>query len=570
VSTLVFGGSRVRVRLVALSADRRAATVLIAIGVVLTALTWNTWGDLGRDTGYDLVAASRVAHGQLPYADFTYYYGPLAPLVLGLAAWLGGAGLAPAVVVGLLAVALIVALTYLLARAFVGALGAALAAAIVLSVALAPTNFSYVLPHASAMTFGVAAILGMLLALTRSRKATAGLCLGLVALTKPELELAAVVSAAAWCASSRLPLRSVVRLALPAIAIPAAVYGAFLTQVSLHTLIFDNLYPTAVLRAGGDKLLRLHAPLTASSLVHHAEHIALYAIGAGALLTLGAVVAGAGPRLRLALAAVAIAAVVVAFADLETTRSALQLVYGWIPGGALLAAVALAVRKGQSANALALTVALALAGGTTYAAFYFLSTRAQTAVYFAPLAAVFLAVLHLRALPRTRTQVALGAGWLAFLAAVGIALAVKDARAETVAISTPSGTVKMAPADAGAYAGVLAAVDRVTLPGEPVLFAPQLSALYVLSGRPDPLAQISLLPGALPSVPAERHAIARLNAMNVRVIVTDTRRFAEYGNGSFGTSFDKTLATWIAGHFTRSGTFPGQTHTLVMWRRSSS
>ena len=30
------------------------------------ALTWDTWGDLGRDTGYDLVAGARVAHGQLP------------------------------------------------------------------------------------------------------------------------------------------------------------------------------------------------------------------------------------------------------------------------------------------------------------------------------------------------------------------------------------------------------------------------------------------------------------------------------------------------------------------------
>ena len=570
MSTLVFGGSRVRVRLVALSADRRAATVLFAIGIVLTALTWNTWGDLGRDTGYDLVAASRVAHGQIPYADFTYYYGPLAPFVLGIAAWLGGAGLAPAVVVGLLAVALIVALTYLLARAFVGPLGAALASTIVLSVALAPTNFSYVLPHTSAMTFGVAAMLGMLLALTRSRKATAGLCLGIVALTKPELELAAIVAAAAWCASSRTSLRDVVRLALPAVAIPAAVYGAFLTQVSLHTLVFDNLYPTAVLRAGGDRLLRLHAPLTASSLAHHAEHIALYGIGAGALLALGAIVAGAGPRLRLALAAAAAGAIVVAFAELETTRSALQLVYGWIPGGAFLAAVVIAVRKPRSSDELALTVALALAGGTTYAAFYLLSARAQTAVYFAPLAAVFLVVLHLRALPRTRTQIALGAGWLAFLAAVGIALAIKDARAETVVLSTPSGTVRVAPADAGAYAGALAAVDRLTLTSEPVLFAPQLSALYVLSGRPDPLAQISLLPGALPSVSAERQAIARLNAKHVRVIVTDTRTFAEYGNGSFGTSFDRTLAAWIARNFNRSGAFAGKTHTLVVWRRSSS
>ena len=570
MSSIALADTRRRARAIALSGDRVAAFVLFAIGLVLTAVLWNTWGDLGRDTGYDLVAASRVAHGELPYSDFTYYYGPLAPMVLGLASWLGGGGLAPAVVVGLLSVALIVALTYLLARRFTGPLGAALASTLVLAVALTPTNFSYVLPHTSAVTFGMAGLLGLLVALSRSRMTVAGLCLGAVALTKPELELAAIAAAAAWCASSGVSRRQLVRIAAPALAIPAAVYGAFLTQVSLHTLIFDNLYPTAVLRAGGDRLLRFHAPLTASSLVHHAERIALYAIGAGALLVVGKVVADAGRRERAALLLVACAGGAVAFADLEATRSALQLVYGWLPGGAAVAVIVLAVRRRGSADAIALSIALAIAGGTTYAAFYLFSPRAQTAVYFAPLAAVFLAALHLRWLPRTRQQVALGATWLAFLAAVGIALAVKDGRAETAVVSGVGGTLRVAPADAAAFQGALASVAALTRPGEPVLFAPQLSALSVLSGRPDPLPQISLLPGALSSVAAEQQAIARLDAADVQVIVTDDHAFTEYGHGSFGTTFDKTLATWISRNFKPSGTFPGPTHTLVVWKRSNS
>ena len=570
MSTLALSGHRVRLRTATASLDTVALCTLGVLGIVLAAVTWNTWGDPGRDTGYDLVAASRVAHGDLPYIDFTYYYGPLAPFILGLAARLGGDGLAPAVAVGLLTVAVIIGLTYMLARTFVAPFGAFLAALLTLTLALAPTNFSYVLPHTSAMTFGMAALLGMLTALARRRFLVAGLSLGLVALTKPELEVAAVAALLAWCWSKRPSRSDVLALAAAGIAVPALVYGAFLTQISAHAVVFDNLYPSAVLRAGGDKLLRLHAPLTVSSLVHHAERVVLYAIGAALLLVLARVATSAKRPFVIALIACSATAVAGLFADLEATRTGLQLVYGWIPGGAAVAAVVLAIRFRHAADGLALTVALAVAGGTTYAAFYLLAPRAQTAVYFTPLIAVFLASLHLRALPRSRTEVAFGAAWLAVLVVVGIALTVKDARTETIAISGPGGTIMAPSGDATAYRGAIASVDALTRPGEAVLFAPQLSLLYAISDRRDPLRQISLLPGALADVPAEQQAISRLDAAHVRVVVTDTHAFTEYGNGSFGTSFDRQLAAWVARHFTRSGVFPGRAHTLVVWGRSSS
>src|SRR5207248_6462544 len=188
------------------------------------------------------------------------------------------------------------------------------------------------------------------------------------------------------------------------------------------------------------------------------------------------------PRaLRFVYAAIGLAAAEIALTNLEATRTALQLAYGWIPGGAVIAAIVLATRYRrlpEAGAALAVTVALAVAGGTTYAAFFFHAPHAQTAVYFAPLAAVFLAALHLRALVDSRTIAVLGACWLAFLGATGIALAVKDARAETAVVSGPGGSLAVAPADANAYRAALADVERLTSPGEPVLFAPQLTALY--------------------------------------------------------------------------------------------
>jgi hypothetical protein len=167
-------------------------------------------------------------------------------------------------------------------------------------------------------------------------------------------------------------------------------------------------------------------------------------------------------------------------------------------------------------------------------------------------------------------QTTLGVIWLAFLASAGIALAFKDARVDTTLVSGPGGSIRVARADAGTYQGALSTVARLTRPGEPVLFAPQLSALYVLSDRPDPLAEISLLPGAYRSAPGEQQAITRLNAAHVQVIVTDTHRFTEYGHGSFGISFDRLLATWVKRHFSRVATFGGQAHTLIVWRRGPS
>jgi Dolichyl-phosphate-mannose-protein mannosyltransferase len=581
MSTLVFGRGRAfaQTRSLAMSADGIALIALTVLGTVLVVLTWGTWGDLGRDTGYDLVAGTRVAHGQLPYADFPYYYGPVAPFLLGLAAWIGGDGLAPAIVVGLIVAAAIVGLTYALARTFVGAVGAFLASAIVMGVAVSPTNFSYVLPHTEAMTLGMAGLMALLLALARMPASpspawlvAAGVPAGVVALTKPELEVAALAAAAAWFVARRMPFRSLCWFAAPALGIPAFVYGAFLTQVSLHALVFENLYPTRVLQAGGDKILRLHAPLTIASFVHHAEHIVLYAAGIGAMFSMAWLIDRSPRGLRFVYAGVGLAVAYVALTNLETTRSALQLVYGWIPGGAAIAAILLATRfrreEGATAG-LALTIALAIAGGTTYAAFYLHASHAQTAVYFAPLVAVFLAALHLRALVDSRTIALLGVCWLAFLAATGVALAVDDARAETVVISGPGGSMNVGTDDANAYRGALADIVRVTKPGEPMLVAPQLAALYTLSGRTDALPNISLLPGMLDGVPGEQQAIARLNAVHVRLIVTDQHEFTEYGQGAFGSTFDNTLAAWVASNFYRLGVYPGQSHTLVVWRRNT-
>jgi hypothetical protein len=186
----------------------------------------------------------------------------------------------------------------------------------------------------------------------------------------------------------------------------------------------------------------------------------------------------------------------------------------------------------------------------------------------APFVALFLARLHLSEFARSRTARIGAMVWLAFLAAAGIGLAVRDARTE-VSVSGPGGTLAASAIDAPTYREALRIVAANTHSGEAVLFAPQLTALYALSGRVDPLRQISLLPGALPRRSDELAAISRLRASNVRVVVTDRHPFTEYGHSGFGTSFDRALVVWIEGRFRHIATINGglDSRTLDIWRR---
>jgi hypothetical protein len=216
-------------------------------------------------------------------------------------------------------------------------------------------------------------------------------------------------------------------------------------------------------------------------------------------------------------------------------------------------------------------VTLAVLAFSTYNGFYAYSFAPQMAVYALPLAAIFLARLHLVELARSRSALAVGVLWLAFLVAAGAGLTLKDARAESGTVRGPGGSLRDEPAKARAYRGALDAILRETRPGAPILLAPQLTWLYTLSGRANPLPETSLLPGALASAADERAAIARLERSNVRFAVIDEHAYTGYGHTSFGHSFDRVLAAWIHHNFVHEATFPSgggpESPVLQTWVR---
>jgi 4-amino-4-deoxy-L-arabinose transferase-like glycosyltransferase len=579
---------------VLLLGSRAAPLALGGLSLVLILLTWNTWGNPASDTGYDTLAGIRVAHGQLPYVDFPYYYGPLAPLGLGLASLIGGAGAWPSIGFGIVVALAIVFATYALAASLAGPRGGFLAGALVAVVAFAPTELSFVNPHTTSATLGVLAALAFLLCLRHAAEAAGrrwlvavGACAGISALTRYEFAAAIFVAAAVWLVlrlRGRMSTwRDVGAVAAPAVLIPAAVYGAFLTAVPLHRLVYDNLYPKEFLNAAGNVVLRSRMPWTVSSFASLGSKLVLYALGVLALIVLARLIDRGGRLRTLLLVLCALGgslAIVAAVADSEALRHGLEYAYGWIPAGAGAVALVLVWRHrrptpewgARQQTELAVAISLAVAAATTYNGFFIEAFMPQMAVYVLPLAAVFLVSLHLRELAPNRTARILGAVWLTALLAATAGLVLKDASAQTATVSSVGGSIAALPADAPAYRAAVSAIEHRTRPGEPILLAPQLTWLYALTERSNPLPQLSLLPGVLVTDAEQRAAIARLKAANVRLAVVDVHPFPAYDAGSFGVSYDRTLAQWIARSFRKVAVVPvGDTDArLEIWSRRNS
>jgi hypothetical protein len=327
--------------------------------------------------------------------------------------------------------------------------------------------------------------------------------------------------------------------------------------------------------AAGSAMLKARLPLTLSSFFSLGSKLALYAVGVVGLLGLARALNGRPRATASAIALAGAAAVGVSLADPEVLRHGLLYAWGWVPAGAAVALLLplrrrLPVNPTRQVDVCFLTALTALAA-TTYAGFYATSTAPQMAIYAIPLAAVFLVRLHLVDLARTREVRTLGALWLVALAAAGAGLALKDARAESATVRGPGGSLRETPALASAYQGALDVIQRDTRGGEPILLAPQMTWMYEIGERANPLPSISLLPGAVLGVERERRALARLEGAGVRLAVIDRRTFPQYGHTSFGGSFDRVIDGWIRSHFRRVATFPSSTTPgavkLEVWER---
>ncbi len=555
--------------------DRPVLAALALCFAALTALTWRKWGVPEIDAGAELSTADLIKHGAVLYQDVRYYYGPLGLYSLALSFKLFGTSFTTAFAFGLVQAAAIVAVFYALARQWLAPLSAGLASAVLLAIGFSGTAFNFVLPHTNSGTIGLLCLLAMLLALTRERLVLAGTAAGLVCLTRPEFAAVAAGGLAAftiarWRFEGRASaLGTAWRMALPALAIPAVVYGWFAMRVGMHDLIGENLWPTKFVQVGA-KTEQSWMPFTAASIVGLAARAAIY------LGLLGALVASVelwrrrrGAARLLACWPLLAALAVIGLVDgalragglfagergaIEQELRHLMLGMSWLPAlGFALAAIAAVrlVRRGSSPLGrtwpadLALIVVAAGLGLRAYNAF---TTYGSYAPYFAAPLVLLLGILHTRIAER-RPQARLAALGALGLVAAGLAAYALGGQYShyTTAVHTPRGTFVTSAEAAPALQAAVRQIDTHTAPNQRVLAAPVDGGLYFMADRRPALRELSILPGLIATPAEERAAIARLRGERVTVAAVGAREFASWGTPTFGVDYDPLLGAYLRG-----------------------
>lgn len=183
--------------------------LIAATMAVMTWRTWGTWPDPLIDFGRELYFPWQILSGKVLYRDLASLFGPLSPYFNAAMFRLFGVSLLTLVLVNLALLGVLLALLYAILKRIGSRLGATVACVIVLLLFAFPryinmANFNFVCPYTHSATHGL--ILGVAAVYFMARyherpsplwASAAGLAVGLVFLTKPEMFVGAAPAVAA-------------------------------------------------------------------------------------------------------------------------------------------------------------------------------------------------------------------------------------------------------------------------------------------------------------------------------------------------------------------------------------
>jgi hypothetical protein len=181
----------------------RVRWCLWGLAVILAAWSWRRWPDVQVDFGRELYAPWRLTQGDSLHRDVAWFNGPLSAWWNAFWFKLAGTSLTTLIAVNLALLLLTLELLTDSLRRWAGNAAAAAGGALFLCIFAfgryaSIGNYNFVTPYSHELTHGLILSLGALHLLSRGRSNLsmlgAGLCLGLVFLTKAEVALAASVA----------------------------------------------------------------------------------------------------------------------------------------------------------------------------------------------------------------------------------------------------------------------------------------------------------------------------------------------------------------------------------------
>lgn len=254
--------------------------VIAAATAAMVYWSWGTWPDVIVDFGRELYVPWQINEGQVLYRDLAYFNGPLSPYVNALWFRVFGVGLRTLVLANLTIFGVLLFLCYSL-LVQIGSRTSATLACLVLVFVFAFSryviagNYNYLCPYSHEATHGVTLALASFYFVARylhdgrmTNAALCGLCVGMVALTKPEILVAALPAAIVGLALGGFAAdhgrSSIGRTA-------SVFFGALLAPPVLATALLSLAMPVATAASGtlGGWKWVLDADITALPFYQH-------------------------------------------------------------------------------------------------------------------------------------------------------------------------------------------------------------------------------------------------------------------------------------------------------------
>lgn len=233
--------------------------VLVFAFVSLAAWSWRKWADVQIDFGGQLYMPWQLSLGKVLYIDIAYIYGPLSQYFNALLFRLFGVSLTTLIWCNLAILATLCGLIYRIFDTAFGRTTATLVCLVQLGIFsfsqyTGTANYNYVCPYAHEQTHGVLLAVAMIILLGEWVRRNhllwcglAGVCLGLIFLTKAELFVAA--TGAAFLGLGLAAASPPARLNRLGIALVTFVGAAATPVVGCLLLFLSQMSPAAAVQA---------------------------------------------------------------------------------------------------------------------------------------------------------------------------------------------------------------------------------------------------------------------------------------------------------------------------------